>query len=346
MRHALAVVVAIFAAVPAAAATPSVGSQVASAAQRAGFSGEVAVAQDGRITYAQGFGQANRTRGTKPSLDTAFNLASIGKTFTGVAVAQLVQGKKLGFDDPIGRYIPSLPSALRAITIGQLLDHTSGLGDVFSDPGYAQRRRGLTSLATYLPLIEHEALRFRPGSRWSYSNSGFILAGLVVEHVSGQPFEAYLRSHVWDPAHMTHTGCFSRAHLPAFAAVGYTSGVPNTATLPPVGTSAGGCYASARDLIAFATALEDGRLLRMDLVREITTAKIAAPGGGYGYGFAIRHGRPGDPPTVWHNGGAPGASGELDINRGRHVVVVTLGNTDPPRSAPVVDAVLNALHVP
>jgi CubicO group peptidase (beta-lactamase class C family) len=190
--------------------------------------------------------------------------------------------------------------------------------------------------------VTRESLQFKPGTRWAYSNSGFLLAGLVIEKVSGERYDEYLARHVWKPAGMTHTGCYERAHLPAFAALGYEDGgATNTSTLAPVGTSAGGCYSSARDLLAFARALDGGRLVSRALVKTITTSKVSAPGGGYGYGFGTRHGG-----TIWHNGGAPGAAGELDVNPKLGIVAVTLGNVSPPHVFPVVDATLNVLGVP
>jgi len=334
------VALALAALVAVVVATPSLDRHVNAAASHAGFSGEVAVARHGKLVFARGYGLADRGRRRKVTLDTAFNLASMGKMFTGVAAAQLVRAGRLRFDDPVGKHVPGLPRALRSITIAQLLDHTSGLGDFFEDPGYDRLRPTLTSLAAYLPLVERERLQFRPGSRWAYSNSGFLLAGLVIEQASGERYDAYLLRHVWRPAGMTHTGCYPRSRLPSFAAIGYDGGSPNTTTLPPRGTSAGGCYSSARDLLRFAAALEAGKLVSRGLVKTITSSRVAAPGGGYGYGFGIRG------TTVWHNGGAPGAGGELDINPTLGVVTVVLGNVDPPRVTPVVDALLNALRVP
>jgi CubicO group peptidase (beta-lactamase class C family) len=347
VRIAVLTILAALAVVPSASASSSLAAQVQSAATRSGFSGEVAVARHGQIVFARGFGLADRAHGRRVTLDTAFNLASMGKMFTGVAAAQLVEAGKLRFGDRIGTYVPQLPARLRSITVAQLLDHTSGLGDFFSDPDYARLRPTLTTLSAYLPLVTRESLQFRPGTRWAYSNSGFLLAGLAIEKASGESYSAYLAQHVWKPAGMRHTGCYRRASLPAFAAVGYLAGaLTNTSSLPPVGSSAGGCYSSARDLLAFAKALESGKLLGPALVRVVTTSKVRAPGGGYGFGFGIRNGRPGDPPTIWHNGGAPGAGGELDINPKLGIVAVTLGNVDPTRVSPVVDATLNALRVP
>jgi CubicO group peptidase (beta-lactamase class C family) len=163
----------------------------------AGFSGEVAVARHGHITFAHGYGYADRAHRRRITLDTSFNLASMGKMFTGVAVAQLVEQGKVRFADPVGKYLPQLPRRLRGITVAQLLDHTSGLGDFFEDPGYERLRPTLTSLRAYLPLVTQERPQFRPGTRWSYSNSGFVLAGLVVEKASGERYDAYLARHIW-----------------------------------------------------------------------------------------------------------------------------------------------------
>ena len=342
MKHALTAIVVALAVVPSASASSKLAQEVRTAASRAGFSGEVAVARHGRIVFTRSVGLANRARGRRVTLATAFNLASMGKMFTGVAAAQLVEAGKLRFGDRIGKYLPRLPARMRSITVAQLLDHTSGLGDFFGDPGYERLRPGLTKLNAYLPLVTRESLLFKPGTRWSYSNSGFLLAGLVIEQVSGERYDSYLARHVWKPAGMRHTGCYKRSRLPAFAAIGYEEGgSANTRTLAPVGTSAGGCYSSARDLLAFARALEDGRLVSRALTKVITTSKVAAPGGGYGYGFGTRKGG-----TIWHNGGAPGAAGELDINPKLGVVAVMLGNVSPPHVFPVVDVTLNALGVP
>ena len=342
MKRALLTIVVALIAVPSASASSRLAPVVRAAAIRAGFSGEVAVARHGRIVFARGFGFANRAHGRRVILETAFNLASMGKMFTGVAAAQLVQAGKLRFGDRIGKYLPQLPARMRSITVAQLLDHTSGLGDFFGDPGYERLRPTLTTLGAYLPLVTRERLQFKPGTRWSYSNSGFLLAGLVIEKVSGDRYDEFLARHVWRPAGMAHTGCYRRSHLPAFVAIGYTDGgAPNTSGLAPVGTSAGGCYSSARDLLAFAHALESGRLLSRALTKAISTSKVSAPGGGYGFGFGTRRGG-----TIWHNGGAPGAAGELDINPKLGIVAVTLGNVSPPHVFPVADATLNALGMP
>jgi CubicO group peptidase (beta-lactamase class C family) len=304
------------------------------------LSGVVLVGRSGVPTYAHAYGLANRATRSANTVDTQFNVASLGKMFTGVAVAQLVQQGRVRFDAPVGRYVPGLPSRIgKRITVGQLLDHTSGLGDYFADPGYDALRPRLRTLADYLPLIVQERLAFRPGMRFGYSNSGFILAGLVVERVSGERFDAYLRRHVWRAAGMTHTSC--TGGLRAGRAVGYTdAGGTNTAGLPPNGTSAGGCYSTAADLFRFAHALVTHRLLDRALTKAVTTSHVAAPGGGYGYGFGIRNG------VLWHNGGAPGVAAELDVDPRTGLELVILENRDPTTLRADSAAIRRAIRMP
>jgi CubicO group peptidase (beta-lactamase class C family) len=178
-------------------------------------------------------------------------------------------------------------------------NHTSGLGDYFQDPGYDRLQGSLTSLHRYLPLIERERLAFTPDARFSYSNSGFILAGLIIEHVSGESYYDY----------------------------------------------AGGCYSTAGDLVRFANALVHHRLLNRALTREVTSSHVRAPGGGYGYGFGDRTSRAGAPPTIWHNGGAPGVAGELDIDSRLGVTVAVLENRDPTALRSTMQLILGALHI-
>jgi CubicO group peptidase (beta-lactamase class C family) len=198
----------------------------------------------------------------------------------------------------------------------------------------------LTSLETYLPMIVQETPVGRPGKAFRYSNSGYILLGLVVQRVSGLDYYTYLRRNVFGRAGMRDSGCFVKTARVANRAVGYTGNVANTASLPPRGTSAGGCYSTAPDLLRFTQALLEHRLVNARLTAMLTSAKIRAPGGAHGYGFAIRDG------TIWHNGGSPGVGAEFDVNRRLGYTVVVLSNRDPETMRPVMDLILNTLRIP
>lgn len=355
MRPMLAVVVAFLVLAPAGSAAhdgalPGIAASLKRIAAAGRFSGDVLIAKDGRPVLQRHYGLADRATREPNRLGTRFNLASLGKPLTAVAVARLVEEGKLRFDDRIGRYLPELPSDLRAITVAQLLDHTSGLGDFFSSPDYERLRPKLTTLRRYLPLVVGSPPEAPPGS-FHYSNSGYILLGLIVERVSGGDYYAFLRRQVLAPAGMTHTACLWRTRLGRGTAIGYTrvghAFRANNAGLAPRGTSAGGCYSTVGDLLAFANALLGHRLLSASVTDTITSPKVGdGHGGAYGYGFGIRSGRPGDPPTVWHNGGAPGVGAELDVNAKLGYTVVVLSNLSYPTIAPAIDLILNRLRIP
>lgn len=320
---------------------PSPLVRIESGLKQQGFSGVVLIARHGKPVLERAYGLADRSTGRRNGIDTKFNLASVGKTFTAVAVAQLVQAGKLSFSDKVGRYVPELPRRVGAsITIADLLDHTSGLGDYFASPLYPALQPKLTSLAAYLPMIVHDTPAGRPGTTFRYSNSGYIILGLVVERVSGLDYYTYLRRNVFARAGMKDSGCFFKSARVPNRALGYTGGVANTATLPPRGTSAGGCYSTAPDLLRFTRALFGHRLVDAKLTTTLTTPKISAPGGAYGYGFGIRDG------TIWHNGGSPGVGAEFDVNQRLGYTVIVLSNRDPETMRPAMDLILNTLRIP
>jgi CubicO group peptidase (beta-lactamase class C family) len=317
------------------------------------FSGDVLVAKRGRPVLERAYGFANRATGERNSLGTRFNLASVGKTLTAVAIGRLVDEGKLRFGDTIGRYLPGLPRRLGdRITVAELLDHTSGLGDFFASPDYERLRPTLTSLERYLPLIV-SAPAGAPKAGFHYSNSGYILLGLIVERASGLDYYRFLRREVFARAGMTSSGCFRSDRLTRGIAVGYTPVpgtnrfLPNTSELPPRGTSAGGCYSTVRDLLRFVDALLGDRLLSANVMRTLTSPKVdVGPGEKYGYGFGIRYGKPGDPPTIWHDGGGPGVGAELDFNPTLGYTVIVLSNFDYPVIGPAIDQILNRLRIP
>lgn len=312
------------------------------------FSGDILIAHHGRTIFQRAYGLADRRTGKRNDLLTRFNLASVGKSFTAVAIARLVQSGQLRFTDKIASYLPELPGRVtRNITVAELLDHTSGIGDFFASPEYGALRPRLTSLKRYLPLIRDEPAG--PAGTFTYSNSGYILLGLIIERVSHQSYYTFLQHAVFDRAGMTHSGCFPSEHLPRDTAIGYRGNAarPNTGGLPPRGSSAGGCYSTTGDLLKFINALEINRLVNASLTRALSTPKIRLKGAqSYGFGFGLRNGPPPELPTIWHNGGSPGVGAEFDLNRGSGYAVIVLSNLDYPIIQPAIDLILNKLQIP
>jgi D-alanyl-D-alanine carboxypeptidase len=255
------------------------------------FSGAVLVAKDGKTVFAQAYGMADREQKTPNTLKTRFRLGSMNKMFTAVATLQLVQDGKLDLKAPFGNYLTDYPNkdVASKVTIEQMLSHTGGTGDIFG-PEFAKNRLELKTLQDYVKLYGNRGPEFEPGSRWQYSNYGFLLLGVIVEKVSGQSYYDYVRDHIFKPAGMTASGSEPEDQVVVDRSVGYMRAEGgwqrNSDTLPYRGTSAGGGYSTVEDLLKFATALQTNQLLKPQHTEMLTTGKVETPNGGkYAYGF-------------------------------------------------------------
>lgn len=311
------------------------------------FSGAVLVAKDGKPVFEQAYGMADRTRQIPNSLDTKFRIGSMNKMFTATAIMQLVQAGKIDLDAPFGTYITDYPnkSMSSQVTIRQLLTHTGGTGDIFG-PQFEKNRLKLKTLQDYIDLYGKRPVLFKPGSKFDYSNYGFVLLGRVVEKVTGQTYYDYVHDHIFVPAGMTSTGSPPENVAVSNQSIGYMMSpdgkwVVNTNTLPYRATSAGGGYSTVGDLLRFANALQSHRLLDARYTTMMTTGKVAM-GGPLKYGFGFGSGPINGTLCFGHNGGAPGMNGDLEICADGYTVV-TLANEDPPSAERVEDFIISRL---
>jgi D-alanyl-D-alanine carboxypeptidase len=302
------------------------------------FAGAVLVARHGKVLLKDAWGRADRKAGAANTPATRFRVGSMNKMFTAVATLQLVEAHKLALDDPIGKHLPGYPNREVAakVTVRHLLTHTGGTGDIFG-PEFEEHRLQLREHRDYLKLYGRRGLSFEPGTRFEYSNYGFVLLGALIEHVSGESYYDYVRDHVFRRAGMRSTGSLPESVDVPDRAVGYmrsspgSDWVPNTDTLPWRGTAAGGGYSTVGDLLRFAQALGSGRLLSKATLAEATRPHQQQ----YGYGFDVQgQGRLG---SYGHGGGAPGMNGELRIFPELGYVVVSLSNLDPPAASELVE---------
>lgn len=310
---------------------PAARAKIDAQARAGQFQGAVLVARRGTVIYSDAKGLADREAGTPNTLDTRFRMGSMNKMFTATAVMQLVQAGTITLNAPLGTYLANYPNrdVATKVTIHHLLTHTGGTGDIFG-PQFAERRLELKTLGDYVKLYGTRGLEFEPGSRWQYSNYGFLLLGVIVERVSGQTYYDYVRDHIFKPAGMTGSGSEPEEMAVPGRAKGYMlekgAWVLNSGTLPYRGTSAGGGYTTVRDLLRFATALTSNRLLDAAHTALMTTGKVETPGGGkYAYGFADS--MEGGVRSFGHSGGAPGMNGDLRIFPDSGFVVAALANT-------------------
>jgi CubicO group peptidase (beta-lactamase class C family) len=311
------------------------------------FSGAVLVAKNDKPVFKQAYGNADKAHNLPNTAGTKFNLGSMNKMFTGVAIAQLAQRGKLSFTDTIDKHIPDYPDkvAARKVTIHQLLTHTSGMGDYLNQEFYAQQL-SFKSVTDYLPLVASTPLAFEPGQRFQYSNAGFVVLGAIIERISGQTYYDYVRDHIFRPAGMKSTGFYPVSGNLANSAIAYTSMGPNGPQTGPrhvaereelKGGPAGGGYSTINDMLKFSIALHEHKLLSARYTELITTGKVDAPFGKYAYGFgdvnfnSVR--------SIGHNGGAPGISVQFDIYPELGYTVIVLSNYDPPAMIKVLSKI-------
>jgi CubicO group peptidase (beta-lactamase class C family) len=275
------------------------------------FSGAVLVDHGGKTLFQAAYGLADREKKIPNRADTKFNIGSINKSFTETAVGMLAAEGKLSLDETIGRFLPDYPNkeAAASVTIRHLLNMTSGIGDFFGERYQKAAKEKIRTLADYLPLFADQPLAFKPGERRLYSNGGFVVLGLIVAKASGMDYYDFIRERIYKPAGMADSGSFAKDESIPNRALGYTreSGPlgPNYDTLPGRGSSAGGGYSTLRDLLAYATALGDGRL-----------------GNSRGGGMGIA-------------GGAPGLNAALEWDARSGYTIVVLANLDPPAATEV-----------
>ena len=318
-------------------------------AKRGAFSGTVLVARAGTPVYTASFGMADRARNVPNQIDTRFNLGSMNKMWTAIAIAQLVEQGKIDLDATVGRYVPDLPNqAIReTVKIRHLLTHTSGMGSYFRN-GFVRNQTYPNTVADIVPFYADEPLSFTPGARMQYSNAGFALLGLIIEKASGQSFYDYMKRNIIDRAGMTRAAYVDVRSRPTDIAVGYAKpeagadAAPNWNQIEQRSSPAGGAYASATDLVAFSRALWGGKLASAATVRQFTTGQVAmGPSMQYAFGFGV--GSRGTWRHVGHNGGAPGVNAEFIMFPDQGIDVVVLANMDGPAATEVIRRVTAVL---
>ena len=312
------------------------------------LSGVLLAAKDGKMIASKAAGVANKATKAAIDLNTKFNLGSMNKMFTSVAIAQLAQAGKLSFTDTVGKHLPDYPNKEVAdkVTIHHLLTHTSGLGFYWNEKWMAQREKLLT-VAAHLPLFASDPPAFPPGEKFQYSNSGFMVLGAIIEKVSGQDYYSYMQEHVFKPAGMSDTGFYEPGKETSNLAIGYTTrsedGKPleeprdNTNLREVKGGPAGGGYSTAPDMVKFHQALLGHKLLDKKHTELITTGKVDGPGGSryaYGFGDGTRSGKR----SIGHNGGAPGIAADFAMFSDSGYTTVALMNSDPPFLMPIAKA--------
>jgi CubicO group peptidase (beta-lactamase class C family) len=304
------------------------------------FSGTVLAAKDGVPFYTRVEGEACKRYGVPNKLDTKFNLGSMNKMFTGVAIMQLVEQGKVALDEPVGTYLPDLPrkDIAEKVTIDHLLSHRSGMQDYWEEIFNAQWWK-IKTVDQLAELIYEDSLLFEPGTDYHYSNSGPIVLGQVIEKVTGQDYYEYVLEHICKPAGMINTDCYEVDSPVPNLAIGYTTRDYSGERLPEgeiqnnlfkhaiKGGPAGGGYSTVEDLLAFDIALRQNKLISKESFDLMTTAKTER-GPGFGYAYLFGEEMVDGDRIIGHNGGAPGINAELAMFMESGYTVAVMSNYD------------------
>ena len=275
----------------------------------------LAVSRNGAIVFARSWGRANIEPGEAVAQETLFRIASVTKTFIGALFLRLERAGKLSLDDPASRWLPEFPRAAE-FTVRMLLNHTSGLGEYTDQPLGVLVRDGereyksdelVAYMAAIVPLFVHE-----PGAAWAYSNTGYVLLGVIAERAGASQLPTLIEQHLTTPAGLRETAWDENPDTTPRRAVGYGFRKNGWVRAPAVSASyvgvSGAIRATASDLCRGYDALFGGALLTPEEVRTMTTPATLADGSsivtrrGVGYGLGVRTGMADGGRVFWHSG--------------------------------------------
>jgi CubicO group peptidase (beta-lactamase class C family) len=300
----------------------------------------VMIAKDGVPVLEKAYGLANRSFGAQNRVDTKFNLASMNKMFTAIAIMQLVQQGKLNLEGLVGDYIPDYSNEeARTVSIYQLLTHTAGMGNIFNPLYNKTPVNRFQAVADYLPLFIDDPLRFTPGSKYEYSNAGYILLGHLIETVSGQDYFSYVKENIFIPAGMQDTDCYDVQYPIPNLAIGYSRSKSKSdqyeyKTIEYMkmtkGGPAGGGYSTVGDLVRFGEALFGNMLLDKKHTDLTTTGKVPVDdiyqGGEYCFGLLEQ--KINGYRIIGHSGNFSGTRSSLKIYPEEGLSIAILSNFD------------------
>jgi CubicO group peptidase (beta-lactamase class C family) len=288
------------------------------------FMGAVLVARGNKILLDKGYGFADLEWDVPDSPTTKFRLGSITKQFTAASILLLEERGKLSVNDPVKKYMPDAPAAWDKITILNLLTHTSGIPNFTSFPNYASLEPFPITPKKLVAEFRDKPLDFQPGEKWSYSNSGYVLLGYLIETISGETYAKFVQDNIFTPLGMKDSGYDSNSAIIPHRAMGYMlgpDGLSNTGYINmTVPFSAGGLYSTTEDLLRWEQGLFGGKLLSPASLREMTTPYK----NDYAFGLLV-HTVKGHK-VIDHGGGIEGFNTMLAYYPADKLTVVVLGN--------------------
>jgi CubicO group peptidase (beta-lactamase class C family) len=300
------------------------------------FRGAVLVGINGKIEFEKGYGFADEEWKVRNSPGTRFRIASMTKQFTAACILLLQERGRLNVHDPISKYLTNLPEAWQPITIHQLLTHTSGIPEYTDASRMNELFRTGATPQQMIDLVADMPLQFKPGSKFSYTNTGYILLGMMIEKVSGESYAAFLDANIFGPLGMADSGYDEASEILSDRASGYDRKDGRLINADFIDMSvpyaAGGIYSTVEDLYRWNEGLANRKLLSAESLREMFQGypETASLHGHYGYqghyGYGVGVIERFDRTLYYHGGGVTGFSSYILRFPREHICIVVLSN--------------------
>jgi CubicO group peptidase (beta-lactamase class C family) len=292
------------------------------------FMGSVLVAQDGKVLLDKGYGFANLEWDVPNTPTTKFRLGSLTKQFTAASILLLEERGKLKVEDPVKKYMPNAPAAWDKITIFHLLTHTSGIPSFTGFSDYESREAQAITPGRLVEWFREKPLEFEPGTKWNYSNSGYVLLGYLIEKISGESYSDFVQQNIFTPLRMKDSGYDLNSAIIAHRAAGYTpdkNGPVNAGFVHmSIPFSAGALYSTTEDLLRWEQSLFGGKVLKPESLAKMTTP--FKQDYAFGLGVSTQNGHK----MIAHDGGIQGFNTALAYYPDDKLVVAVLANLNGP----------------
>ena len=307
----------------------ALASKFSASEELTGFT--IGVARGKDTLFLKGYGFADLENSVAASETTVYRIGSITKMFTAAAILLLVEEEKISLDDSISKYLNEYPDGER-ITIRHLLTHTSGIFSYTDLPGFLKRARHDLKPAEIMALFQDEPVHFSPGEMFRYCNSGYLLLGIILEKVTGQQYETFLKDRIFEPLDLDATVYDRHRKIIPNRARGYAKRGDQTVNAPFVSMSqpysAGALASTAGDLLNWMRSLAGGKVLNSELFQQMTTPGELINGTKIKYGFGCFLDKVDGRTAVRHGGGIPGFVSELAYFPESELTVAVLINTN------------------
>ncbi|HFD2360951.1 TPA: serine hydrolase domain-containing protein, partial [Legionella pneumophila] len=288
------------------------------------FMGAILMAQHEQVVLDKGYGFANLEWQISNTPKTKFRIASLTKQFTAAAILLLEEQGKLKTSDFINKFMPDAPSTWNKVTLFHLLNHTSGIPNYTGFPDFAKFTTSTKTPEQQIELFRHKPLNFQPGSNFEYNNSGYVLLGYLIEKISGQSYEDFIMTNIFNPLSMNDSGYDSHSKIIINRASGYmvsSNGICNADYLDmSIPYSAGSLYSTTRDLLLWEQGLFGGTILSPESLNKMINPFKNE------YGLGVRIHSLEEHKSITHAGGTSGFNTKLIYSPDDKLTVIVLAN--------------------